>query len=229
MMQSSARTGKTILIPKTVFGERFPRAWEYLKENYDTLRDREKGKMRREGWYGYVYPKSVSLFARKKILTPSIASSAAYTLDERGELYFVGSGGGGGGGYGIILREDGQLSYEYVLGLLNSRLLDDYLKQISTPYPGDTLHTVVNTSNNSPSAPSTSPTGTDVPRHDRMVALVEAMLDLHRKLAATVTDQEKTVLQRQIVATDRQIDRLVYKLYGLTEAEIGIVEIGGAG
>ena len=65
---------------------------------------------------------------------------------------------------------------------------------------------------------------TDVARHDRMVALVEAMLDLHRKLAAAVTDQEKTVHQRQIVATDRQIDRLVYELYGLTEAEIGIVE-----
>ena len=65
---------------------------------------------------------------------------------------------------------------------------------------------------------------TDVVRHDRMVALVEAMLDLHRKLAAAVTDQEKTVLQRQIVATDRLIDRLVYELYGLTEEEIGIVE-----
>ena len=37
--------------------------------------------------------------------------------------------------------------------------------------------------------------------------------------------------QRQIVATDRhaEADRLVYELYGLTEAEIGIVEIGGAG
>jgi hypothetical protein len=29
---------------------------------------------------------------------------------------------------------------------------------------------------------------------------------------------------RQIEATDRQIDRLVYELYGLTEEEIGIVE-----
>jgi len=30
--------------------------------------------------------------------------------------------------------------------------------------------------------------------------------------------------QRQIDATDRQIDRLVYELYGLTESEIQIVE-----
>jgi hypothetical protein len=64
----------------------------------------------------------------------------------------------------------------------------------------------------------------DVARHDRMVALVEAMLDLHRKLAAAVTGQEQAVLQRQIVVTDRLIDRLVYELYGLTEAEVGTVE-----
>jgi hypothetical protein len=30
--------------------------------------------------------------------------------------------------------------------------------------------------------------------------------------------------QRQIDATDRQIDRLVYELYGLTEEEIAVVE-----
>ena len=30
--------------------------------------------------------------------------------------------------------------------------------------------------------------------------------------------------QRQIEATDGQIDALVYELYGLTEEEIGIVE-----
>lgn len=34
----------------------------------------------------------------------------------------------------------------------------------------------------------------------------------------------KELLQRQIDATDCQIDQLVYELYGLTEDEIGIVE-----
>jgi hypothetical protein len=32
--------------------------------------------------------------------------------------------------------------------------------------------------------------------------------------------------KRQIAATDRQIDQLVYELYGLMEKEIGIVEGG---
>ena len=35
---------------------------------------------------------------------------------------------------------------------------------------------------------------------------------------------EIIVIQRQIDATDQQIDQMVYELYGLTEEEIKIVE-----
>lgn len=50
------------------------------------------------------------------------------------------------------------------------------------------------------------------------------MLALHKQLAAAKTAHDKTAIQRQIDATDRQIDQLVYELYGLTEQEIKIVE-----
>ena len=40
------------------------------------------------------------------------------------------------------------------------------------------------------------------------------------------TDQDKTVLAQQIATVDRQLDQLVYELYGLTEVEIAIVEAG---
>jgi len=58
--------------------------------------------------------------------------------------------------------------------------------------------------------------------HDKLVALVERMLVLHRRSART--PQEKEMLQREIESTDRAIDALVYRLYGLTEAEIEIVD-----
>ncbi len=73
---------------------------------------------------------------QRKILTPSIAKSASFTLDSRDFYYFVGSGGGGGGGYGITLKPDEQMAYEYFLGLLNSNLLDAFLKSFSTPFSG---------------------------------------------------------------------------------------------
>ncbi len=64
----------------------------------------------------------------------------------------------------------------------------------------------------------------DKDRHSHMVTLVEQMLSLNKKLAAAKTEHDKTTLQRQIDTTDRQIDKLVYELYGLTEEEVGIVE-----
>ena len=61
-------------------------------------------------------------------------------------------------------------------------------------------------------------------RHHKMVELVERMLELHKQLAAAKTEYARTNLQRQIDATDSQIDKLVYDLYGLTDDEIKIVE-----
>ena len=58
------------------------------------------------------------------------------------------------------------------------------------------------------------------------IASPQWKLDLHKRLAEVKTPHEKTALQRQISATDDQIDKLVYELYGLTEEEIKIVEEG---
>jgi hypothetical protein len=65
---------------------------------------------------------------------------------------------------------------------------------------------------------------TDVARHDSLVSLVDRMLSLHKQLQEARTPHDEIALQRQIEATDRQIDALVYELYGLTEEEIKIVE-----
>jgi len=54
--------------------------------------------------------------------------------------------------------------------------------------------------------------------------LVQKMLDLNRRLGEMKTAHDRMAIQRQIDATDRQIDRLVYDLYGLSEEEVQIVE-----
>ena len=36
--------------------------------------------------------------------------------------------------------------------------------------------------------------------------------------------EKREKVEREIEATDREIDRMVYELYGLTEEEIGVVE-----
>ncbi len=65
----------------------------------------------------------------------------------------------------------------------------------------------------------------DVAQHDKMVNLVEYMLDLNKRVHADgISTQEKKILQKQITITDKQIDTLVYELYDLTDEEIKIVE-----
>jgi hypothetical protein len=60
-----------------------------------------------------------------------------------------------------------------------------------------------------------------------MFGLFETMLKLYKDLPKTKKPHEQESIERQIAATDNQIDAPVYELYGLTEEEIRIVE-GGA-
>ena len=66
----------------------------------------------------------------------------------------------------------------------------------------------------------------DKTHHDKMVSFVDQILDFQKQLTQSKLPQQKTVLNRQIETTDRQIDELVYELYGLTKEEIKIVEPG---
>ena len=113
---------------------------------------------------------------------------------------------------------------DYVLGILNSRLFV-FLYRLLAIETGRVLAQV------KPTVLAQLPIRkidmldrADRERHDRMVSLVERMLDLHKQLAAAKTAHDKTNFQRQIDATDAQIDKLVYDLYGLTPDEIKIVE-----
>jgi hypothetical protein len=114
----------------------------------------------------------------------------------------------------------------YLLGLLNSNLLRWYFPFISAPFRGGWLSANRQFLSQLPIRTIEFINPTEKANHAQMVILVERMLDLHKQLAEAKEPQTKTVLQRQIEATDRQIDQLVYELYGLTDEEIKIVEKG---
>ncbi len=60
--------------------------------------------------------------------------------------------------------------------------------------------------------------------HARLASCAEKMISNSRRLHSATLPHHRTSLQSQIAATDRQIDALVYELYGLTDEEIRIVE-----
>jgi type I restriction-modification system DNA methylase subunit len=64
----------------------------------------------------------------------------------------------------------------------------------------------------------------DKSRHDRLVGLVEQMLTAQKQLAAARNDGDKDFYGNKCAGLDRQIDALVYELYGLIDDEVEIVE-----
>ena len=62
--------------------------------------------------------------------------------------------------------------------------------------------------------------------HDDLVAQVDKMLELNKRLAPihNTPCNERDELLREINRTDNEIDNLVYDLYGLTEEEQKIVK-----
>ena len=222
-------SGKVVIIPYRVengeprligdkeMKEEFPRTFAYLQENKTYLEGRERGRMRGTNWYAYIYPKNIEVMATPKILVPDIADRASFALDESGEYAFT-------SGYGITMKREVAESPKYILGLLNSTLLDFYLKNISTTMRGGFFRYFTQFVEQLPIRRIDFADRIDKGCHDKMVSLVERMLDHYKQLAAAKNPNDKTRLQREIDATDRQIDQLVYELYGLTEAEIKIVE-----
>jgi len=64
----------------------------------------------------------------------------------------------------------------------------------------------------------------DRARHDRMETLVHRMQELVKNCRAAKTGPEREAFQKKVRATDRQIDALVYEIYGLMPEEIAVVE-----
>lgn len=217
-------SGKSVLIDAKKYSSQFPLTWAYLEDCKKRLSARNKGQMGKD-WYGYVYKKNHTKFNSKKLLVPSLATGSCFSADLEGKFYFVGSGGGGGGGYGISLLPEIHIDYLYLLGMLNAKLLSEYIKKISTPFQQGYFALNRQYISQLPIRTIDFTNPAEKAQHDKMVSLVEAMLALHKELGRVGNSphaQER--IERQIQVTDREIDALVYALYGLSAEEIKIVE-----
>jgi hypothetical protein len=194
------------------------KTWQYLLEHKRTLEGRQKGKLRGPGWYGLSFSSSLQMFSGPKIVTPTLSPRNSFALDTNGCFFPQGAGGGCG------LVPKAEHSAYYLLAVLNSRLLTFYFQRISSSFQGGWFAYEPRYLNRIPVCVIDRTTASDRVRYDRVAQLAESMVTLHNQVAAAESEAQKTVIQRQIDATDAEIDRLVYDLYGLTAEEIAIVE-----
>jgi len=115
--------------------------------------------------------------------------------------------------------EDNKLSLFYLLGFLNSKVVTFYMKG---------LNLIRNLTTGTPQIRLNDMRQIPIPpykENNDIEDLVDKMLSLNKELRDLPENSEKWLAAKsEIEKTDRKIDEEVYKIYGLTEEEIKIVE-----
>ena len=205
------------LFTETELKQRFPLAHRHLKKHEQALRNRKQY----TEWYGYSAPRNLALHDAVDIAIPLLADAGVFAMvpeTVRGRLCPMASGG-----FTISLSDQCPLKREYVLGLLNSKLLFWRLRAMSNVFRGGWITCTKQYVAELPIRDIELTNSNEREQQDAVASLVQAMQTLRSQLNAA-TGASATVIQRQIDATDAEIDRLVYNLYGLTDEEIAIVE-----
>jgi hypothetical protein len=183
--------------------------WKWLKKNYLAIarhlepyaEPAEKRIEKGDYWWELRACDYFSEFGKPKLMYPILQMKPVFTFDSQGTVYSDDAT--------CVLPKKNY----YLLGILNSKLgwflISNYCSQIQNRYQLN-----VEYFGKIPIYTIDFDNSDDKTRHDRMVALVTEMLELHRHLSQAKRDQEKRLIAQEIESTDRQIDSLVYGLYG---------------
>ena len=203
-------TGRYICYDHSLIKEEMKKKREKAKKKAISALDFKK--LSRSG----IWLRNARVFKQTKILTRQNAKRLIGTFDEKN--YFVKNS------LHCILLKDKTYNLKYILGLINSRLMDFYFQnQIGNT--GEIFSQMkIAYVKKLPIRPIDFTEPSNKALHDQMVKLVDRILALCQQVAEARIPQAKSAFQRQIEATDSQIDRLVYDLYELTDEEIKIVE-----
>jgi len=200
------------LVSEKELKEKYSKAYNYLKAKAEYLKTREKGKWSKSpNWYEFSRKQNFECQKMKKILVPGLATNARYTLAD--ENVFIDQGS-----YGIILKEQYKQFEKYILGVLNSKLLDFILKSRSGTLSGGYYSYQTKYLSNLPII---------IPKDKTVIASVEKIvndiIDITRELSETKLQSKIDLLTSKIDYYEAKLNRIVYEIYGLKEG-IEIIE-----
>jgi type II restriction/modification system DNA methylase subunit YeeA len=121
------------------------------------------------------------------------------------------------------LQNISNISSEFLIAILNSKLISWYIYRFVFGKAIRTMHFDNYVTERIPIPKIDLSNPKEKKFHDNLVALVDVMLDLNKKIQSA-KGNAKDQIQREIDKTDKEIDNIVYKLYGITEEERKVVE-----
>lgn len=180
--------------------KKFPNCLSYLSKFREKLENRVETKSGVIPWYVMLRPRRQKLFEQPKILIRQTASRIIAAYDEN-KWYCLKSG------IIVQLPQETQLKYLYLLGILNSSLMDFLYK--------DLVH------EENRIFPEVKP----IQLFKLPIKVADKKMQSNiEKLVDKILAAKKKNPDSDTNALEAEIDKLVYQLYGLTEEEIKIVE-----
>lgn len=202
------------LIPYAELKQKYPQTATYLEANRTVLEAREKGKFKDDKWYRMGRSQNLGIQSRAKLCIPRLLDFLYVAYDQHGEHFLDNVDV-----CGISIKpEYNQHQIEYLMGLMNSRLLRWYFPSISTNFRGEFLSANKQFIGSVPIRMINFNSIEEATKHDEIVRLVSQMREYQAKFIGLHGQQAKIMAQR-IDRVDHEIDALVYALYDLNQDE----------
>ena len=208
--------GNAVLYTENEIKSQFPKAWEYLKENKKELESREHGKFKNT-WWQYGRTQNLNEFECKKISIPYMANKSQAIWDNDFTYHNTKL-------YSISFKENVAYNPYYILAIINSKLFYYYVANTGTVFRGWFSVFTPNFIGSFPIKELDLDNKQDKEIHDKLVNLVDNIIDLNKKLSSEKNPNTIEMLNTRIQAVDKAIDKIVYALYGLNDEEINIIE-----
>ncbi len=213
------KNGRASLIMLSEIKEKYPFAYEYFKHYEKQLKSRENSKLESDpNWHQYIYRKNLEKYEQPKIITQVLASSNTFALDINGLFYFV--GGGNAGGYGIVLKEKYRDSYYSILALLNSKVLEFYLKNISTPFRGGFFSYGRRFIEQLPIEKPVLSVEKELSQVGKKLVELHETLTLNKNVETDLNSR----IRDEIKLNEQKLNSIAYKVYNLSNSEIQTIE-----
>jgi hypothetical protein len=188
--------------------KKYPNVHFYLKKHKKTLENRSEIQNKAFPWYRLQRPRRIELFETKeKILVPYRAEYNRFGLDEGNYIFGLTDI------HIIVLKDNSNISIKYLIGILNSKTINFFYKFIGRR-KGNMYEYFVEPLSKIPIKIVSNQ------NQQIIIQIVEQILTI------TKTDDylQNSQKQARVKELERRIDQVVYKLYGLKEEEIRIVE-----
>jgi hypothetical protein len=205
------------LMKEAMLRSQYPKAYAYLASRKRELKHRKQF----AEWYSFSAPRNLDAHDKADFLVPLLADRGLFCkVPKQSHRYCLMASGG----FSISVAEDSGYAPEYILGLLNSKLLFWVLHRISNIFRGGWITCTKQYVGRLPIHRISFSEPAECARHDSIARAVKVMIASREAFVSAKTSREKTASQRQIAATEKRIEQLVYEIYGLNEIEIALVE-----